>query len=61
MARTSGYGMKAKEARSPSRMPPKKSHPDSGTPSAQYGLGTPPAAAPRRQKSADSGKPTANK
>lgn len=59
MAKTSGYGMDAKAARSPSKMPPKKSSPDSAKPGAQYNQGKGPASSGDRNKSSpDSGKPS---
>ena len=62
MPATKGYGLKAKEARSPSRMPPKKSNPDSGKPDDQHNQGSGPASRSDGNKaSADSGAPTSNR
>ena len=60
MPATSGYGMDAKGARSPSKMLPSKSDPDSGMPNEQYGGPPGPASLPGPMVP-DSGKPDANR
>ena len=60
MAKTDGYGMDAKGARSPDRMPPTKSSPDSGKPNDQYTNPAGPGNPSRSTKDkGDSGKPSA--
>ena len=60
MPEKTGYGMDAKGARSPSKMPPKKSSKDAGEPGTQHGGPPGPAMLPGPMVP-DSGKPSSNR